>query len=567
MASPHNKGECTLPSPRTGLPLFAVLFAAAVALSAGLVYAGRALGRSAGATGLGIATLLHWLHRFVLLAKRSLDLWWKPRFSLGAAALPAVAGFVLLAARAVEPVAVPDDHLPSPDPAPPAIHARFICSLANDDAKRALVQGADGGLSVVAAGRSYWLFGDTLFLPQSGKQIEQNSIAWSDERDADGCPHLTYHVRDGIAAPFLPKDGSLTSWPSGAIANADGTIDFYTVYVYGSGPYAYWIGEVGLARVDPRTMQVEILARRLWDANSGFRSQAIAAQPVEMAPDGLLRVVVQALNGEKLLARVARERIHIAAAYEYWDGAGWSADPAAAAPLWPLPQATSAVEKLAMFENSAHIVWNAHLGKYVALTNAGHAAVGARTADRLEGPWSELEPWLDCLSVAQEAVPVCYSTLQHPQFATDGGLTLFITFTRAATYDVVAFELTLGTPIHEYRSPGGDIAYATTASPGGGWVDQGVAFHASQSPLPGFTPVYRWQRGDDTLYAVDTAADGFVRAATAFYAPASAAVEGSLTKYRPVYDWRNGATQVLSTLESGLEQYGFSREAVAFYAP
>ena len=47
---PRSEGERTLPSLRTGLPLFAGLFAVAVALSAGLAYAGSALGRSAGAT-------------------------------------------------------------------------------------------------------------------------------------------------------------------------------------------------------------------------------------------------------------------------------------------------------------------------------------------------------------------------------------------------------------------------------------------------------------------------------------------------------------------------------------
>jgi hypothetical protein len=94
----------------------------------------------------------------------------------------------------------------------------------------------------------------------------------------------------------------------------------------------------------------------------------------------------------------------------------------------------------------------------VAVVNAGFATIGARTADRLEGPWSEPVPWLDCTAMAQVAVPTCYSPAQHPELATDGGRALFVTFTQMATYDVVAYELRLGDPIHEYRGRDGTIA-------------------------------------------------------------------------------------------------------------
>ena len=64
--------------------------------------------------------------------------------------------------------------------------------------------------------------------------------------------------------------------------------------------------------------------------------------------------------------------------------------------------------------------------------------------------------WIDCSTVAQPAVPTCYSPFQHPQLAGDGGRTLFITFTRLASYDVVAYEVTL--------DDNGSIAAATAAA-------------------------------------------------------------------------------------------------------
>ena len=104
-------------------------------------------------------------------------------------------------------------------------------------------------------------------------------------------------------------------------------------------------------------------------------------------------------------------------------------------------------------------------------------------------------------------------------------------------------------------------------APGGGWSDQGIAFYASQGPLPGFVPVFRWQRGDESQFAATAPADGFERGDVVFYAAPAASVAGSSVTYRPVFDWRKGASHVLSPKSSEMEQYGYTRGAPAFYAP
>ena len=188
-----------------------------------------------------------------------------PTLALAGSAALALAGLALVITRALSGAAASVS--PPVAPAPPAVvSAREVCSLSNSDAAAAQIQGADGGVSVTVGDRTYWLFGDTLFLAASGKQIEANAIAWSSAQPTDGCPKLTYLTRDGLGVPFIEKDGSLTVWPAGAYAVDDHTFDVYVVYVYGSGPYAYWIGEVGLARVDTSTMQTTVLARSLWSA-------------------------------------------------------------------------------------------------------------------------------------------------------------------------------------------------------------------------------------------------------------------------------------------------------------
>ncbi|TAK56043.1 MAG: hypothetical protein EPO22_13965, partial [Dehalococcoidia bacterium] len=105
--------------------------------------------------------------------------WLAPGILTMALAL-ASAGAVLIAARAASGSATDASTLaPVPMPtapaAPMASSGRLVCSFSNDDADAALIQGADGGASIVAGGRSWWFFGDTLFLAQSGKQIEANA--------------------------------------------------------------------------------------------------------------------------------------------------------------------------------------------------------------------------------------------------------------------------------------------------------------------------------------------------------------------------------------------------------
>lgn len=480
-------------------------------------------------------------------------------------AVPAIAGAVLLSVHLFRPDAATGGAALDADPPPAVVYARPLCSFSNDDAKAALVQGADGGESIVVGDKTWWLFGDTLFLAESGKQIEQNSIAWSDSLRPDGCPLLHYYAPNGIALPFLPKDGSLTVWPEGAWPVDGHSFDFFTAYVYGSGPYAYSIDEVGLAHLDTSTMQLTVLKRTLWDRDSGFRDQVIGTQPIDLDADGRLRIVLQTKASTKLLARVRPDALADASAYEYWDGHAWSPSAAAASPLWVQPHPDDSVQKLAAFENGASIAWNDALHKYIALTNIGYSAIGARTADRLEGPWSEPQPWLDCLAFAEPRVPTCYSPLQHPSLATNGGRTILATLTRMATYDVAAFELTLGTPIHEYHD-GDAVTYGGASKRAG--ADKGVAFDASSASLPGFAPVYRWRRGSEAQYAIVSPAEGFAQDGDpAFYAAPAASVFGSETTYRPVYDWQRGTSHILSLLASGLEQYGYGRGAIAFYAP
>jgi hypothetical protein len=453
--------------------------------------------------------------------------------------------------------------LPSDAPAV-AIAASVLCTLSNEDAMRSLVTGADGGSSVMMGNTTWWLFGDTIFHAESGKQIEPNSVASSTEARPDGCPRLEYVSTNGIAVPFIEKDGALTVWPTAAWPKDDDSFYFYTAYVYGSGPYSYSVNDIGLGAFNTTTREVTILARRLWDAESGFASRVLHVQPVELDAEGQLRLVLHTETTAKLLARAELARLDDPTAYEYWDGRAWSDSAAEATALWQVEAAASDVAKLVQFENGASISWNDYLNKYVALVNVGFDSVGARTADQIEGPWSEPVAWLNCLAFARPRVPACYSPQQHPAYNGDDGKTIHATISAIEPYETQFVEITLGRPVHEYTL---DSAVRYSVEPLEGWKDEGVAFYASNTEHDDFATVYAWERGDEVRYAATSPGDGFAQKEPAFYAPSTAASPDRLINYRPVYDWANGRSHILSPLETGLEEHGYKRRSVMFYTP
>ncbi len=69
------------------------------------------------------------------------------------------------------------------------------------------------------------------------------------------------------------------------------------------------------------------------------------------------------------------------------------------------------------------------------------------------------------------------------------------------------------------------------------------------------------------LWSVDTLLSGFVQGAAAFYVSLHAPLDASPVELRPVYAWSDGADHLLSTMDAGLERYGFTRGDIAFYTP
>jgi hypothetical protein len=81
------------------------------------------------------------------------------------------------------------------------------------------------------------------------------------------------------------------------------------------------------------------------------------------------------------------------------------------------------------------------------------------------------------------------------------------------------------------------------------------------------SPIYRWRDGDAFAYGTQSPGPEFMREDIAFYAATAPLGDASPVRFAPIYEWRDGDRRLLSPLDGGLEQYGFTREGISFFAP
>jgi hypothetical protein len=128
------------------------------------------------------------------------------------------------------------------------------------------------------------------------------------------------------------------------------------------------------------------------------------------------------LNLACKVARAPRERADQRAAYEFFDGTGWQGDVARAAAL------------LDHVGGGVTISKNAHLGRYLAVCGAVLSSkVLLRTADRIEGPWSdatEIEPDGHGYLAPTSDPGYNYIIREHPELGSDDGRSIVVSYSR-----------------------------------------------------------------------------------------------------------------------------------------
>ena len=252
-------------------------------------------------------------------------------------------------------------------------------SSINDTASRFGVNGTDLGNTFEHEGATYMIFGDTFGRARSDWRSNVAAVI-TDDDPSDG---LTFdgmiedrpgHARVLIDQAMVPGE-EVTIIPTYGVSVGERMV-FHSMAVSKWGAPGRWdLNHSGLAYSDDDGQTWTVDPAATWPADSNFGQVAI----VTVGPHLYFFGIPGGRFGGVHLARVAPARILDTAAFEYWDGSGWTPDsPAQAVDLLPAPVGELSVR------------WNSHYQKWLMMyLNEDKYAIVLRTADCLTGPWSE----------------------------------------------------------------------------------------------------------------------------------------------------------------------------------
>ena len=460
---------------------------------------------------------------------------------------------------------------------------RFVCSLLGSQQSKAGVVGADGSHSVAVDGVVYWNFGDTVL---ANGRVIPNSLGWSSDRDASDCITLVPKGTTASSAPLLPRDpdSEQSVWPLGMEETSAGIVHFFYASVVrknGGEDGEVEVAGVGLASFDAETLEAERAwgGALPWPAGGPLPSRTFADEEYVYV---LHTVAVDAWATDTVLARVPKTEIESLSSYEYWQ-AGDAVTPGRwLAGLWD-EEANSWRPELSEIEtlwrqtgnhNGVELAYNEFLGRWLAVYASNFmTAVSVRAAEELTGPWDGPETMLVRCPAFHESTGegfVCYTGAQHEVYARDGGRTIYVTYSNGGAYEVYLHEIRLAAGIRQWRDTYNRAIYLPAgAEPPVSFAADGLAFYASDIPVPGFSAIHRWvgEESGAVRYgaAEPISAERFVDRGIDFYAPLDASTsDGRNDRFAPVYRWTQGDAERYAALD--LAGAGYERHEIAFYA-
>ena len=464
-----------------------------------------------------------------------------------------------------------------PQPAVPLVNRQVCALLDKGTGNGAMIMGQDEVSSLKSGGVVYWAFGDTGL--SGGHPQLPNNIATTSDADAGDCVALTHAQTDGAARPILPVSGDPDEamvWPTTMVAAVPGQVHFfYASMTVAQEPFA--VRFVGLARFDTatltgaRTGADPVLGSSFWPPSYGITG----ARALEHGEDVYVFLQSADLAKQVRLARVPKAQIEDVTAYAYWD--------AAAQTFTPDFASASTIINEPWAQLPSEVSWNAYLGKWTMVyTTALGRKLAIRTADQLTGPWSGPRTLFDCQGLYRGPGALgtyCYSGQEHDEFQVAGGETIYATVSNEIDYRVFLHEIKLASPVQQYVDADGRRSYVVdggTPPPNAG-VAEGVAFYDGKTGGAPLSAVRRWVSGSDVQYAPLSPGAGFADEGVAFHAPLVSGVSytplsaglGPFTRalYEPVYRWDKDGAPALHVYSQFAAVAGYSRGPVAFYAP
>lgn len=314
------------------------------------------------------------------------------------------------------------------------VHVTHVEDLGKQPLPSAITTGRDGGYSGALGGKSLWTFGDT-FMSQpnsiDGSHVLSATAGWSTFADplalvqpvgSDDLPsQLIPYTADELAANEADALNGWALWPSGLLDTGDalGLVSFQRVHREGGS--GFMSVAVGTARI---AVDATIATRTAGDLFAApeplFIPQLVDTgyvYAVACAPSGFLNQSCQ-------LARAPLAMAEQRAAYEFWDGAGYTSD---------ITRAADFIDR----GNAPSIVWNAHLGRYLSVVSEVLSnTILLRTAPAIEGPWdggTEIQPSDTGVLPPTSSSDYNYLALEHAELDSPDGSQIVLSYSRPTT--------------------------------------------------------------------------------------------------------------------------------------
>lgn len=288
------------------------------------------------------------------------------------------------------------------------------------------VTARDVGVSIMLAGRSVWVFGDTLFPEPAADGFQWRSGSWSST--APGLVLSFTHAlgADGKSAQLLPHSDAelafnqahraeprrLTPWSQAVVSDGQGAVVFYVNMRTGpGGAFDFESLSGSVARWDdPARPAVRVEPPLFAGDEPDWGAAALL-----LGKDIYVYGCDQGRTKPCKLARVPFAAAADRSAYTFFDGTGWSAD-------WH--QAKVLFDGAPLF--SVHWVerWRRFFAFYM---RPGGCEMRVRSAPAPEGPWTDAADFGVGLAPSSD---FDYALLAHPELTREGGAVEVLSYTR-----------------------------------------------------------------------------------------------------------------------------------------
>lgn len=285
--------------------------------------------------------------------------------------------------------------------------------------------GRDGGMSGALGGRVLWTFGDTfLSAPNQvdGSSVLSATAGWSSLGDPLALTQNLSGAEPAQLVPYTPAELAANTadalngyalWPGTLldVGEPTGVVSFQQIKrISGSGFESIGVG----------TVRISI------DAITATRTPGLLFAPPEplFIPhlvDGEFAYAFSCgkrgfLDFACKLARAPLGAVETRAAYEFFDGAAWTAD---------IDRAAYVIDQTSV---PPSISYSPHLGRYLAVScKILSSTVLLRTADRIEGPWeedTEIPAGAEGVLAPPHADQYNYVCVEHPELASGDSIVI-----------------------------------------------------------------------------------------------------------------------------------------------